>query len=635
MLEPQTRRLFLDSLQAPDGYRLDFAVGTTYSLDLIALLAAPVAFAFSDWQDRDGKPVLEPLALLKAVGQYADRVCLFCQAGKISVPRAYLPLLANLEDSVVEANAPRGGSFHPKVWFLRYVAEDGSVAYRFLCLSRNMTFDRSWDTMLCLEGPLRDRVNAFAQNHPLGDFVAALPAMVAGGLAPSWRERMKQLAHELRRVEFEVPLPFSEIAFWPLGVGEKAIWPFPHRMDRLLVISPFMDDGFVEDLAGHQAPMSAVSRQESLAALAPETIRRLAKVWVLDDTAEPEAAELEESPAEDLPPIGEGPADEGALLGEIPLVGLHAKVFVADAGWSAHVWTGSANATRAAFNRNVEFLVELRGKRKDCGTETTLGSPEDAGAKRVRCLADLLRPYEHVADGDRPDGEKDAFQRAADRLAKEIAAAAPVARCEPIPERDRFSIILGGIDEADVTIPVGWQLRVWPISLPEGTARAVDPGQDPWARFESVSVEGLTAFFAFEVLSEGGRFRQRFVLRIPLHGAPENRRDRILRQLLSDPERVLRFLLLLLTDRGAGEFSQWSVPAPATEGKGGAIHSLFESSLFESLLRALDRDPERIDQVAQLIEDLCQTTEGRQLLPARVEEIIRPICEVRRRQRKA
>jgi hypothetical protein len=633
MLEPQSRRLLLDSLQAPDGHRLDFAVSTTYSLDLIALLAAPVAFAFSDWQDRDGRPVLEPLALLKAVRQYADRVCLFCQAGKISVPRTYLPLLASLEDSVVEANAPRGGSFHPKTWFLRYAAEDGSVIYRFLCLSRNMTFDRSWDTMLCLEGPLRARVNAFAQNHPLGDFVAALPRMAPRGLAPLWRERMKRLAHELRRVEFAVPEPFRDIAFWPLGIGEKPVWPFPERMDRVLVISPFVDDAFIADLARYQAPMCAVSRPESLGELASDTIRRFDKIWVLDDTAEPEAAEVDEPAAEETPAADVEVSDGPVPPGEIPLIGLHAKVFVADAGWNAHVWTGSANATTAAFTRNVEFLVELQGKRKDCGTEATLGSPENGGAKRVRCLRDLLCPYEHDPDGKQPNGEEDAFQRTADRLAKEIAASAPVARCEPIQDRDRYAITLAGTGKAGFAIPGVCRLRAWPISLPEGAGRAVDPREDPWARFESVSVEGLTAFFAFEVQSTDDRFRQRFVLRIPLEGAPDDRRERILRHLLSDPERVLRFLLLLLSDTAARDFSQWAGTAPPTDGKRGAIHSLFESTLFESLLRALDRDPERIDQVAQLIEDLCQTAEGRQLLPPRVEEILRPIREVRRQQR--
>ena len=36
------------------------------------------------------------------------------------------------------------------------------------------------------------------------------------------------------------------------------------------------------------------------------------------------------------------------------LAGLHAKLFVMDDGWHARIWTGSANATEAAFQRNVE-----------------------------------------------------------------------------------------------------------------------------------------------------------------------------------------------------------------------------------------------------------------------------------------
>jgi hypothetical protein len=635
MLEPHSRRLLLDSLRPPEGHRLDFAVGTTYTLDLVALLAAPVAFAFSDWQDRDGRPTLEPLALLKAVRQYADRVCLFCQAGKISVPRAYQPLLASLEGSVVEAFAPQGGSFHPKLWFLRYAADDGSVTYRFLCLSRNMTFDRSWDTMLCLEGPLRDRVNAFGQNHPLGDFVAGLPGLARPrGLAPLWEQRVGQLAYELRWVEFEAPAPFPDYAFWPLGVSERAAWPFPDRLDRVLVISPFVDDGCIGDLAWHEAPLSVVSRPESLSRLSPESVRRFDNVWALDDTAEPEAGDLEESAAGQGSPPGPPGADDPVTADEIPLVGLHAKLYVADVGWSAHVWTGSANATRAAFQRNVEFLVELRGRRKDCGVEATLGRPEGGGGNRVRCLADLLRAYEHGPSGVGPEEEDEALQRAADRLAKGMAAAAPVARCEPVPERDTFAVSLTATGESPPGPPTGARLRAWPVSLSEGAARPVDLTRSPWVTFASVSVEGLTSFFAFELASEDERFRQRFVLNVPLEGAPEDRRERLLRLLLSDPGRVLRFLLLLLTDSGAEDFNRWFGAPAATNGKGGAFHSLFESTLFESLLRALDRDPERVDQVAQLVQDLRQTPEGRQLLPPGVEELLDPIWEVRRRQLK-
>jgi HKD family nuclease len=76
------------------------------------------------------------------------------------------------------------------------------------------------------------------------------------------------------------------------------------------------------------------------------------------------------------------------------LRGLHTKLYVADCGWQARLWTGSANATEAAFTHNVEFLVELRGKRADIGIDNLLQqeSPKGQQDKRVR-LRDLLVPY--------------------------------------------------------------------------------------------------------------------------------------------------------------------------------------------------------------------------------------------------
>ena len=47
MLEPEGRQPLLDALKPPPGFVLDRAVGTSYSLDLLALLTAPLAFARS------------------------------------------------------------------------------------------------------------------------------------------------------------------------------------------------------------------------------------------------------------------------------------------------------------------------------------------------------------------------------------------------------------------------------------------------------------------------------------------------------------------------------------------------------------------------------------------------------------
>ena len=49
VLDPQDRVLFTEALR-PEGYELSWAIGTTYTLDLVAAVAAPLAFALFDWQ---------------------------------------------------------------------------------------------------------------------------------------------------------------------------------------------------------------------------------------------------------------------------------------------------------------------------------------------------------------------------------------------------------------------------------------------------------------------------------------------------------------------------------------------------------------------------------------------------------
>jgi phosphatidylserine/phosphatidylglycerophosphate/cardiolipin synthase-like enzyme len=52
--------------------------------------------------------------------------------------------------------------------------------------------------------------------------------------------------------------------------------------------------------------------------------------------------------------------------------GLHAKLFVIDHGWKTSVFTGSFNATVHALEHNVEFMVELVGKRSRFGVDQFL-----------------------------------------------------------------------------------------------------------------------------------------------------------------------------------------------------------------------------------------------------------------------
>ncbi len=148
-------------LTPPDGFELDAAVATSYTLDLNALLAVPIALCFANTLEGDLKG--EKLALLEAISQLHGKLKVFYQKGKIHNPNSYNRLYALLEPCL-QAIVPDGGvfsSFHPKLWLLRFkqtgVAErSAKIQYRLLVLSRNLTFDRSWDLALCLDGELNE-----------------------------------------------------------------------------------------------------------------------------------------------------------------------------------------------------------------------------------------------------------------------------------------------------------------------------------------------------------------------------------------------------------------------------------------------------------------------------------------------
>ena len=115
-----------------------------------------------------------PIAIIEAVRRHAERITIFCQAGQIKVPPDFRGAFAYLERSVVAVRAPRpGGIFHPKVWVIRFVGPGEEIRYRFLCLSRNLTFDRSWDTVLRLDGKATGSPQPISQ--PLAEFVRSLP----------------------------------------------------------------------------------------------------------------------------------------------------------------------------------------------------------------------------------------------------------------------------------------------------------------------------------------------------------------------------------------------------------------------------------------------------------------------------
>jgi hypothetical protein len=610
MLDPQDRVLFTEALRPPDGYELSWAIGTTYTLDLVAAVAAPLAFALFEREQDDasqGGPGAIPL--LEALRRYADRLTVFVQAGRIAVPKPQQFLLSYLEDSIIEAVAPtNGGLFHPKVWLLRFAADDAPVGYRFACLTRNLTFDRAWDTAMVVDGLVADRQRAFSVNRPLADFIAALPGLAHRAVSPEVDRRVREAQREVLRVRWELPADIEGLTFWPMGIKGHRRWPLAGRVDRLLVVSPFLGPGSLARLGRQGQGHLLVSRLESLQGL--EDLGSFQSAYVLDDAADIDVNRDDE----------QDPADH-------VLQGLHAKLYVADAGWKASIWTGSANATDAAFGHNVEFLVEIQGAKSKFGIDALMAK----GQGEAR-FSDLLKLYvEH--EYRPPDELEEGLRARIDEARQALVRAAMVARVGAESDEGIFTVALVCGRES-ATIPEAVSVRCWPVMLGQGASVPLGASGSELARFV-VTGEELSSLFAFSVeAAEGSRRREeRFTLNLLLEGAPADRRDRVLRSVLRDRDRVLRFLIFLLADGDPQQAAGLLASGDRTGDGEGEDSYVIDLPLFESLLRALEREPAKLDHVAGLVEDLRKTPEGEALIPEGFTEIWDPIWAAREARR--
>jgi hypothetical protein len=123
--------------------------------------------------------------------------------------------------------------------------------------------------------------------------------------------------------------------------------------------------------------------------------------------------------------------------------------------------------------------------------------------------------------------------------------------------------------------------------------------------------------------------------RLPLDGAPDGRIEAVTAEMLSNPEVLLRFILVLLSAGGESDrflddlekaLTEDSTPDARMGGHGGVIGL----PLLEPMLRALHRAPERLVEVDALFEDLRRAQEADGTgFPPELDELWQTITAVR------
>ncbi|MGA1984522.1 MAG: phospholipase D family protein [Acidobacteriaceae bacterium] len=592
MLDPNSRSLLVDSLRPPPGYIFSAGVATTYSLDLTTLLSVPLNLALRSNDDRNVM-LQDGVALLEALRRTTDRLFIFCQQGRINAPNLSHVLYGLLEPCVVEVTAPHGGVFHPKMWVLRFEGSDApdDVVLRLLVLSRNLTGDRSWDLSLSLEG--RPGKRAVTQNRPLADLVAALPNLATSQPLARVHQECKALADELRQTTWaELPGAFEDLAFHTLGLKRHSWSPKPSR--RLAVISPFVTASALHALAAStQEPVVLVSRPDELARVSKASLARFGVLKVLHEATE---------------------TDDGddALAADRLTRGLHAKAYIAENGWDTTLYLGSANATNASLvaGSNVEILAALTGKRSRVGGIDSFLGEEGLG----EYLTEFQPPEEPPPLSVEEQAEKIIDAARADLMLSGIRLSCSAA------DEDTWDLLI--FAERNAKLKQIESIRIWPVSLPK--ERAVDGaplGTTGEVLIPRCATASITGFVAFELTTALCSHAVCFVLNLPVDNIPEGRDAAVLRTIIANREGFLRYLLLLLQDMD-------SLPpiadlVSAIGGKWNAGDSLEGLPLLEELTRAYSRNPDRLDSVRKLVEQLNATPEGNEIIPTEFMDLWR------------
>lgn len=605
MLKLDQTALLLDAFRPPQGMEIDAVVGTTFTLDLTALLTIPVAASFDAITYGP-----EPADLLETIRRYAERTVLFCQAGAVSVPSHYRTAHTLIEDTVVEVKKPDGGIFHPKVWIVRFSDAEGAPHHRVLVMSRNLTFDKAWDVIVRLDEDPGEGMEM--DSTGIVGFLDSLPPSAVRELSDRQRDLVTSLSSSLARARLVVPPPFTSGRFVPLIDGFRQT-PFRKRYDAALAVSPFLTGDAVKSFFKPNAKRKViVSRPAALDAQA-SLLRGLHEIYRIKDTLLDAQEDLEAF--DSMSEAGDTETTEDIALAAPGMRGLHAKFYVQDHGASATMWLGSANLTGGAFGANVDILVELTGAKEYVGVDRVINK-----RGRKDDLSWIVEAHP-LPEHDNAESDPEEWISPIESHAYDIASKRLTITYSLGEERDggpwTAELVVGDLEEhPDVAVSAR------PLSLLAARSVKLSSGRVQW---NGLLEEEITPFIVVTLKADGST--RNMLVRADIVGDPPSRRRSVIAQAIKSPEDFLRYLATLLGVTGASGRGNGSDEGGVFGGWGGDIHV---DRVLEDLLTTVSRNPTRLESLNQTLTALKQDERFGDVVPPEFNALWEALYEARK-----
>lgn len=543
MFDVANDRLSYGELLRPDvGYTLDFAVGTTYSLDLEALLGVPVSLGLLE--DADAEQMRSPLYVLEAIRTSSDKIAIFCNAGGIKLPDKIQSVYSLLEESVFQVKLSKNSNFHPKLWVLKYSNEAGKSYFKLLVLSRNLTFDSSIDLCVAMRGEVKHARRL--KNKSLADMLT----FVGQYAKRAKQQQILSLAEDVMRVAaFEVEHPFEDYKFFPMGIpghpgNETKL--FEQKYD-LFAVSPFLSDDVVQQLTQNASQKILITRKSSVT---KRTMEAFDHVFITKDILSDNEFGIKQD--------------------------IHAKLYFTTTQDGNYLYIGSANASHNAFYRNVECLLRLKYKPNCIGMKTFTQD----------FLPSENCPYEELTYiPEIPPADPN--QKLIDEALREAVYA--LKRADVLSNGAAYSI----------------QINAKELKTAESVLIAPLQRQDlmttlrPETVFDGLLLKEISEFFILRVQS------QTLVVKVDTRGIPKDRDQAIYRGIIDSKTKFMTYLSFVLSEDPASFAAETDLLDDVLlcgNDRDGADAAT--AAIYEKMLRVFHQNPNRLKGIADMIRRL-------------------------------
>ena len=590
-------------LMPPDGYKLDKAIGTTYSLDLEALTAVAICLGLSE--ETDSKLMQNPISMLNALQKVSDKIILFCEAGQIKAPLKPTALSILLEKMVVEVALPkdrqlgRYPAFHPKTWVLSYVNKDGDKKYRFVVMSRNLTFDRNWDVSFSMDSSRMVRQKK--KTEPIINFLDFLSGSVSNNVKDAGKKRtlIRNMQVELADVSFSLDSKeFGEnFEILPLGLGKNAYQMSEDVLfstDRnsadstfheLVVMSPFLSESVIADFNIAERGLSdskrtLITRRSELSKLKEMDTDNFTIYVLKDEIVDGEDAisnEMTDKMKQDI----------------------HAKIYIRRKYADVDLYLGSMNASYSAINKNVEMMLWLGTKNKYLNGEKFL--------KDIFCgpADDVKNPFEKVTVMDAVQDIDGDNKNALEQKIKELCRAKRKATItEDNYGKYKVTVEFPGVT-SDKTIMVSPFHSKQEHTLCE--------------KIEFTELEILQLSEFYELTAKEGEDEIHRIIMIPTIGFPEDRESAVVNSIVKDRASFVEYIAFVLGD---------DYLASMLEKKQIGESGIFQHSndampvLYEKMLKTSVEEPERFRDIGYVLKMVTD----KEIIPDEFRELYDTFC---------